>query len=284
MNASASLHDVNQEQAKAKAATAAALAANRDHEDQLWLTQQVGDLALGFDAAREIDANWTKGRNVGRLHPDMTLADYINSLDLRLTLPEAMVLLPSGSTREIAKVAGVSKDTVQRARVAFETPDAEPARTTGADGKSYPGRVVREVAVEVIEPPVRAPAALHPHAAKMLRMYATPDDESRPLTPAADRPEPLRKARPIPGWSRQFSSWCRGARPEDRDFLRRIDREIHAALDRNSIACEREDAGIPRGHEQFIFAEQASKAKDVTPASDALPPCPVVPTFGAVPS
>jgi len=70
-----------------------------------------------------------------------------------------------------------------------------------------------------------------------------PDRKPRePQRSAAARPEPLRKARAIPYWSRQFSTWCRGARPEDRDFLRRIDREVHAALDRNGIACERENA------------------------------------------
>jgi len=42
----------------------------------------------------------------------------------------------------------------------------------------------------------------------------------------ATRPEPRRKSRPIPTWSRHFSTWCRGARPEDRDFLRRLDREV----------------------------------------------------------
>jgi ParB-like chromosome segregation protein Spo0J len=65
---------------------------------------------------------------------------------------------------------------------------------------------------------------------------------SAPQRSAAPRPEPLRKARAIPSWSRHFSSWCRGARPEDREFLRRIDREVHAALGRNGIACERENA------------------------------------------
>jgi ParB-like nuclease domain len=63
-----------------------------------------------------------------------------------------------------------------------------------------------------------------------------------PQQASAPRPEPLRKARAIPYWSRQFSTWCRGARPEDRDFLRRIDREIHAALDRNGVECERRNA------------------------------------------
>jgi len=64
----------------------------------------------------------------------------------------------------------------------------------------------------------------------------------KPAEPSAERPprpEPLRKSRPIPAWSRHATSWLRLARPEDRDFLRRIDREVHAALDRNDIECER---------------------------------------------
>jgi hypothetical protein len=58
----------------------------------------------------------------------------------------------------------------------------------------------------------------------------------------APRPAPLRKTRPIPGWSRHATSWLRSARPEDRDYLRRLDREIHAALERNGIPCEKEGA------------------------------------------
>ena len=57
--------------------------------------------------------------------------------------------------------------------------------------------------------------------------------------PKADRPAPLRKARSIPSWSRHFSTWCRNAsRPEDRVFLRRLDRELHAALKANGIECQ----------------------------------------------
>ena len=55
-----------------------------------------------------------------------------------------MTALPDGSTREIAKVAGVGNKTVHRAQLAATNvaPDAELARVTGADGKSYPGRIV----------------------------------------------------------------------------------------------------------------------------------------------
>lgn len=55
-----------------------------------------------------------------------------------------------------------------------------------------------------------------------------------------ERPAPLRKSRPIPAWSRHFTAWCRGARPEDRAFLRRLDRELHEALVRNGVDCKEE--------------------------------------------
>jgi len=66
---------------------------------------------------------------------------------------EAMAALPDGSNRQIAAAAGVSEGTIRNHRGAqISAPDAEPARVIGADGKSYPGRVVREVTAEIIEP------------------------------------------------------------------------------------------------------------------------------------
>jgi hypothetical protein len=123
-----------------------------DLDDQRWLDQQVVALGDGIEAARGIWANWSDLRNVGRLHPGQSAGEYIASLGLRLTLPEAMAALPDGSTREIARVAGVGTMTVHDARVRDRTPDEPPARVIGADGKSYPGRVVRAVTAEVIEP------------------------------------------------------------------------------------------------------------------------------------
>lgn len=61
----------------------------------------------------------------------------IASLGFRLTLPEALVAVPEGSNREVAKVAGVSEFKVRGARNI--APDAAPVRRRGADGKSYPG-------------------------------------------------------------------------------------------------------------------------------------------------
>jgi hypothetical protein len=84
----------------------------------------------------------------------MTAGDFLASVlgGLRLDVGELVKALPDMSTREIAKVAGVNQSTVVRNRAdAFASPDEPPARVVGADGKSYPGRVVREVTAEIIE-------------------------------------------------------------------------------------------------------------------------------------
>ena len=85
----------------------------------------------------------------------MTYGAFIASRlgGLRLDVGEMVAAFPEMSTREIAKVAGVSNYTVaiEKQAVRNLTPDAEPARVVGVDGKSYPGRVVREVTAQVIE-------------------------------------------------------------------------------------------------------------------------------------
>lgn len=70
--------------------------------------------------------------------------EELRRLKTRLAELEAIAALPDMSNRQIAAVAGVDRRTVDRARGAFAPPepDAEPARVIGADGKSYPGRVV----------------------------------------------------------------------------------------------------------------------------------------------
>jgi hypothetical protein len=60
----------------------------------------------------------------------------------------------------------------------------------------------------------------------------------KPRSRDRDRPVPLRKDRPVPAWSRHFSLFCRRSRPEDREFLLRMAREIHAALRQNDIEYE----------------------------------------------
>ena len=136
-----------------------------DLDDQRWLDQQVATLGDGIEAARAIWLNWSDLRKVGRLHPGQSAGDFIAEQlgGVRLDLPRLIAALPAMSNRQIAAVAGVGKDTVRRERggaFAPPEPDAEPARVIGADGKSYPGRVVREVTAEVIEPtePMPEPA------------------------------------------------------------------------------------------------------------------------------
>jgi hypothetical protein len=167
-----------------------------DLRDQAWLDEQVDALGKGVDAAHAIWANWFGGRNVARLHPGMSPGEYIASRGHRLTLPEAMAALPDGSTREIAKVAGVSKDTVNRVRpVSFETPAAEPARVIGADGKKYPARGVGAVVIV--------------------------DSSRSPKLP------PRRK---YPDWWRSAGLWLGRARKEDGPALRELDERVHAAM------------------------------------------------------
>jgi hypothetical protein len=121
-----------------------------DLDDQRWLDQQIATLGDGIEAARDIWLNWTDNRNVSRLAGGLSYGDFIASrLGYALPLAEVMRIMPGASTREIAKVAGVSDFTVRGARNL--APDDQPTRVTGADGKSYPGRVVREVKAEVIE-------------------------------------------------------------------------------------------------------------------------------------
>jgi hypothetical protein len=127
-----------------------------DVEDLHWLDAKVATLGDGIEAAKEIWLNWSDLRCVGRLHPGMTAGDFLASVlgGLRLDVGELVKALPEMSTREIAKVAGVSNYTVaiEKQAVRNLTPDAEPARVVGADGKSYPGRVIRTVEAELIEP------------------------------------------------------------------------------------------------------------------------------------
>jgi hypothetical protein len=127
-----------------------------DLDDAHWLDRQVATLGDGIEAARDIWANWTDLRNVGRLHPGQSCGDFIASQlgGVRLDLPRLIAALPDMSNRQLAAVAGVNERTVRRERGAANAapePDAEIVRVIGADGKSYPGRVVGITTAEVIE-------------------------------------------------------------------------------------------------------------------------------------
>lgn len=126
-----------------------------DLRDSKWLDEQVADLGRGIEAARAIWSNWFDLRQVGRLHPGMTPGDYIASLGMRLTLPEALAAMPDASPAQVAAVSGVHRTTVVRER---DRQGVQMHTVTGADGKSYP-RVVREVRAEVIEDAPEPPDA-----------------------------------------------------------------------------------------------------------------------------
>jgi hypothetical protein len=170
--------------------TTTAMTGKADLDDQRWLAAEVATLGDGIEAARAIWANWSDLRNVGRLHPGESAGDFIASQlgGLRLDLPRLIAALPEMSNRQVAAVAGVNEITVRRQRgatnvapdpdeqerdaeatlagehlrLAFAASDRHVARVIGADGKSYPGHVIREVRAEVIEPTTPAPEPEQP--------------------------------------------------------------------------------------------------------------------------
>lgn len=135
---------------------AAVITSKADLNDQRWLDERVGALRDGIEAARDIWLNWTEIRNVSRLAGGQSYGDFIASrLGFRLAVEDAIKALPGASPGEIAKVAGVHRTTVMRQQekgVQSHTLPDQPTTVLGADGKSYPARVVRTVEAEVIEP------------------------------------------------------------------------------------------------------------------------------------
>jgi hypothetical protein len=196
-----------------------------DLDDQRWLAQQVATLGDGIEAARAIWANWTDLRNVGRLHPGMTAGDFIASQlgGLRLDLPRLIAALPDMSNRQIAAIAGVRDTTVMRARPAAnaapDEPDAEPARVIGADGKSYPGRVVGSTTAEVIEPTEEADGTVTIRellaeaigAISAVRTVHGPQAAAAAI-PAKDRPRMWRELRKAGSFLAQIALLIEGER------------------------------------------------------------------------
>ena len=175
-----------------------AITSKADLDDQRWLDQQVATLGDGIEAARDIWSNWYDLRSVGRLHPGMSPGEYIASLGLRLTLAEGLDVMPGASSRQLAAATGASQSTASR--VQRESNDSPDARVIGADGKSYPGRVVREVTAEVIEP-----------------------------DPDLPRGRPVKRSK-NPSWWRVVSTWLKRVRPEDRRFLSELLAAVQTAL------------------------------------------------------
>lgn len=162
-----------------------------DLRDSRWLDEQTAIVTAGIEtvqavreAAMAIWTNWTAGRNVGRFHPKQTAGEYIESIvgHVRLPKPERNELIAalssSGmSTREVAQVVGVSRETARRlAPDTNVSPDPltepTPTRITGADGKSYPAMrpapASRRTAPVVVIAPVR-PVAIKNVVAQLER-------------------------------------------------------------------------------------------------------------------
>lgn len=130
-----------------------------DLDDQRWLDRQVEAIETGVDAVVNIARNWTDGRNLARLHPGVSAAEYVTSRVGTLGKAVVPVLLAESnwSNRQIAAVAGVTHPTVAKARREVEsTYHVEPRPVLGADGKTYPPRVVAAV---VIDEPAPSDAA-----------------------------------------------------------------------------------------------------------------------------
>lgn len=153
-----------------------------DIEDQRWLDSRVDAIEDGIEAVIDIAVNWTDGRGLARLHPRTSAQDYILA---RVKHPLGRgVIVPllsesNWSNRQIAAVAGVSRETVRRIATSTDVPVDRPAETLGADGKLRPARVVAVTTAEVIEPLPSAPApepVLAPEPAlELLRLLAAVD-------------------------------------------------------------------------------------------------------------
>jgi hypothetical protein len=128
-----------------------------DLDDQRWLAERVEALRDGIEAAHDIWLNWTDIRNVSRFCDGLTYGEFIHREVPQLgpdDVPRLAAAVPEMSSRELGKATGVSQSTARRAKVEvsqIDSPD-EPARVIGADGKSYPGRVVGTTNAEIIEP------------------------------------------------------------------------------------------------------------------------------------
>jgi len=127
-------------------------ATSADIRDQHWLDDQIAAIDNGIEAVLDIARNWTENRNLSRLHPGVSAQEYILSNAKHPLGRGVVVPLLEGSdwsNRQIAAVAGVSPDTVDR--TARNQAVDRPAKTLGADGRLRPARVGRVVTVEVIE-------------------------------------------------------------------------------------------------------------------------------------
>jgi len=128
--------------------TAVAITGAGDLRDQRWLDERISAIEDGIEAVLDIARNWSDGRCLARLHPGTSAQDYIlarvrHPLGRGVVVP--LLAESNWSNRQIAAVAGVSRNTVNQ--LAQVVPVDRPAETLGADGRRRP-RVVRAVVID----------------------------------------------------------------------------------------------------------------------------------------
>ena len=151
-------------------------------------------------ALQDIRANWTDGLNISQLYPGETVVTFMGAAKGSFPIPlrELVAGLPDMSVRQLAEIAGVSRETVRTTRLLTENLSVEPPVVIGYDGKRRAGRVVGTTTAEVIEP-----------------------------DPPRGRPVPKRAH---PDWWREVGAWLARARKEDARVLLELDARVHAAM------------------------------------------------------
>ena len=176
------------------------------------------------DIPPDQQVHWIVERALARRHLTLAQKRALNDVLQTLVVEER----PNKSTGEPMRIGYSQTDRAAKLGVSRET-----VRRWDEDGPL----VATNVATSI--PPDAPTHAIDARGRPNLVHKPTQSGAPKPVR--IPRPTPLRKARGIPAWSRQFSAWCRGTRPEDHVFLARVDREIHAALRRNGLNCEKED-------------------------------------------
>lgn len=195
-----------------------------DLDDQRWLDRQVEAVGDGIAAVLDIARNWEGGRNLARLHPGASAAEYVVSRvgALGRSVVPALLEGTDWSNRQIAAVAGVDEGTVRKeVRNLPHLTDRGPV--LGADGKRYPPRTVEAV---VIDREGDGPDAAHEPGAAPGDPEAWRAEAGRRWPDAMDATDPhvLGRGR----WA--TVSWCgplavhlHAARPEAERAMRMID-------------------------------------------------------------
>jgi hypothetical protein len=210
-----------------------------DAEDQAWLDERISAARSGIEAVIEIAQNWEAGRMLSRLHPG-SAADYVREHVGILSKAAVVALLENTdlSNRQIAKVAGVSPRTVNRAAAAAPTEAnasvERPATTTlGADGKR------------------RKPRATKPKP-EVPPIEYVPDADEQPLSEVA----------------REYIKNAEAHAQQSRIVMRDLMQYMAAILDR--VGTQEKLSTFRLGLEDDEMARVAKRAKQVKRAIDNL--------------